>query len=232
MWDVADDLSDRVWLMPEVEAVEKVRLLFELYREMPAYWVVHRIEWLAKDLKGDDWEAVWQGFREVLSQESPELADPASYALWCGFFEDEHVAPKAWQALSTQAAPDILTKRLLSVSGPVPWAAKVETYRRLAKDRRWHRDLAEALWFCYGDVYGKTDVREARTLLSTLQLAPNTLEAENAATLKADFALGYSNYAEKLGFPGGTGATAPGPGARVWRRIKRFFSEGGQDHGA
>ena len=132
LWSVADDISDWALEAEGVEAADKVRLLFELHGEMPSYWVLQKVEWLAKSHKEIDWAVVWECFSAALSSESPEQADPASYALWCGPFEDDELAPRAWRALATEDAQDRMMERLLKVSGPVPWEAKVTTYRRLA----------------------------------------------------------------------------------------------------
>ena len=199
MWGVSDDVSDRIVELPDTPVAARVRLLFEVYREMPSYWLIHKVEWLAKEMKEEDWDAVWAGFREALSDESPEQADPAAFALWCGLFEDQEVAPRAWRALATAEAPDRMMKRLLSVSGPVPWEAKVETYRRLSNDSRWHSDLAEALRLCYADVLGKNDAREALVLFSRMQLAPNTVAGANAASVIKELKRGVAHYRDRGG---------------------------------
>lgn len=199
LWNVADDLSDWAVEMEGVETADRVRLLFELYREMPSYWVLEKVEWLAKSLTESDWAVAWECFRSALSNESPEQADPAGYALWCGAFEDDDLAPRAWRALATEDASDRMMERLLKLSGPVPWEAKVKTYRRLARDRRWHPNLAEALRLCYADSYGRNNAKEALVLYSMLQLAPNTATAQNLIAVVADLKRGIAHYRDKGG---------------------------------
>lgn len=198
LWKVADNLSDAIVDLQNVAVADRVRLLFELYREMPSYWLIHKVDYLEEEMDGDGWSAVWAGFRAALSDESAEQADPASYALWSGLFEGDTSAD-AWRALATDNAPDRMMKRLLRISGPVPWMAKVETYRRLAQDARWQVDLAEALHSCYADTYGQNDARDALELYARLQVPRGTVAAANAARAIKDLKRGVAHFRDRGG---------------------------------
>lgn len=156
-----------------------VSFFTDLYREMPAYGLLHQL-FIARaygDLDLDARRLFWSFAREMLSGEAAALADPVAYYMWCHFFEDQWVE-EAWKAL-TLGAPDRLIERILLVSGPVPFSIKRDLYQQKIGNKRWHYFIYRGLLHSAFDVYGKIDRAEARRLIGRLKLSLSKEESKN-----------------------------------------------------
>lgn len=136
-------------------------LAFELYRAMPCYANLMYLGYGALD------ERFWQRVRTLLDEPDDRLADPVSYWLWCGPFESPDEVEDAWPTMLRDAG-DLWLRRLLDVSGPVPWSLKTDLLHRLAGRGEWRDPVFAALESAAYDVFGAVDVPAARRLLDRL----------------------------------------------------------------
>jgi hypothetical protein len=150
--DVPHDLSDAV--------EDDLELAFALYRVMPCF---ANLMYVGMWGVGPDF---WPRLRALLDDPEPRLANPALYWLWCGPFEGSEVE-EAWREVTVDA-PDLRLRRLLDVSGPVPWRLKAPLLDSLASLRPWHPHVRRAIEVATVDVYGDLDVPAARRLLTRL----------------------------------------------------------------
>jgi hypothetical protein len=144
---------------------------FQVYRKMPCYGVLMYVGFEPHD------DAFWSEIRALLDDSDDRLAAPVQYWLWCGPFEEAKVSGPLFASLSTNAS-DRRVRRLLEVSGPVPWSEKGALLKRLAGNPTWHDTVLEALGGAAYDVYGQVDAPEAMSLL-------RKLPADRAADLQA-----------------------------------------------
>ena len=179
--DVPHELGDVIWWRGTAPWSERVALTLALYREMPCYantTYAHSLAEWDEETRG----GFWAEYRRLVSDEDDRLADPITYALWCGYFEDSATVEEAWREL---AQPALLTprglERLLDRAGPVPYRLKAPLYEQLVADRRWHTAIFRSLLYSGFDYFGKLDEKAARSLLARLTLPETT---EGLAMLK------------------------------------------------
>lgn len=134
---------------------------FQVYRQMPCYGVLMYVGFEPHDA------AFWREITVLLDDPDDRLAAPVQYWLWCGPFEKAEVSGALFEQLITNA-PDLRVRRLLEVSGPVPWSAKAPLLQRLAGKALWDTSVLHALEWAAYDVYGQIDVQEATKLLRKL----------------------------------------------------------------
>jgi hypothetical protein len=160
--DLPHRIADLIWDGPDSWA-EKIRLLFDVYDEMPGYghlmYVTHHYE----HFSASDRSLWWHKVAERLEAAVPAIASPIEYSLWCDFFENPDRVTEAWRHL-TQGNPSEGTLRaVLRASGPVPYVMKTRLYEQLITDPKWHEWILESLRASASDVYGDIDRRDART---------------------------------------------------------------------
>lgn len=154
-------------------------LSIALYRAMPCY---------ANLMYLDHWAPRTELLAELaalLEEPDDALADPVSYWLWCGpFEEDEQRSAAAWHQLTTDAS-EVRLRRLLDVSGPVPWPAKAPMFAALLSTTTWHPLLWQAVRGAVHDYCGRVDVADALRLIGRLTDPPLGLDvAELHRTLR------------------------------------------------
>lgn len=163
--DVPHELADLV--------EDDLDLALALYRAMPCY---------ANLMYIDHWASradLFRGLRSLLDHEDAALADPASYWLWCGPFEErEDGSAAAWQAMTADATERRLG-RLLDVSGPVPWSAKGPVLESLAGHERWHPAIWRAVRDGVTDVFGRIDAAAAQLLVARLTRPPEEIDTDD-----------------------------------------------------
>lgn len=173
--DVPHDLAAPLWDQGDSASLERVRLFWALYRELPCYAHFMYAKSHLGAWDGETRPAFWHEYRAVVSDPDERLADPATYALWCDYFEDLDTVAEAWTEI---AQPDALSERglqrLLAIAGPVPFDLKQSLYERLAEDQRWHVQIFRSLSHSAFDYYGDLDAGAARGLLRRLDLPPDT----------------------------------------------------------
>lgn len=155
--DVPHELSDLV--------EGDVGLTIALYRAMPCYANLM----YAADLETQP--RFWTELRTLLDDPDARLADPVLYHLWCGPFEDPARVDRAWREV-TDGTAGLRTRRLLEVSGPVPWSFKAPLLEQSARQIALNRPVLQAIEFAADEVFGQLDLDEARALLARLHVAP------------------------------------------------------------
>ncbi|MET0136169.1 MAG: hypothetical protein ABW215_21510 [Kibdelosporangium sp.] len=146
----------------------------------------------------------WDAYRRRLEAEEP--AQAIEYSLWVDWFEDRATAPAAFaevlgaEVLGAGAgAPERFAegpllrraRRVLPVSGPVPWPVKHETYQALVQVPQLHWALFRGILAGYHDVYGDLDPAAALAVLRQLHLPDDT---EHLAALRAVLEAGNRNH--------------------------------------
>lgn len=133
---------------------------FALYRAMPCYAVLMYVGFEPHDV------AFWTAVRSLLDDPDDRLAAPMAYWLWCGPFEGPEVRD-AWRQV-VEGAPRLRLRRVLSVSGPVPWELKAPLLERLCEQSEWRGPVLDALEGAAFDVLGSVEVGAALALLERL----------------------------------------------------------------
>jgi len=173
---------------------QRVRVGLGMLDMLDDYWVAASIRmYILADAPAI--ATLYAGYRERLELPSPPGAMILS--LWADWFEDPKTAAGAFAALLGDDV-DSLTEparrrveRVLSHSGPVPWAAKYDAYRAAADVPGLHPALFRGLLTSYLDYYGKNDPPAALALLDRLDLPPAT---EHLAKLRHVLTAGATNY--------------------------------------
>ncbi len=129
---------------------------------MPCYAGTMPFKWHVDDLAPADRERLYEGYADALDGDDERLAETVSYSLWVDFFEDQTTVTDAWEALIA-GAPDRRIERLLSISGPVPWALKAPWFAWLGK--RWRPQIAAAIRSARAEYYGQVDEADAARFL-------------------------------------------------------------------
>ncbi|MGE7387024.1 alpha/beta fold hydrolase [Streptomyces sp. NPDC004126] len=144
-------------------------------------------------------EQLWDGYRRRLEavREYPAIGD----SLWFDWFEVWQTAEEAFaEVLGNDrdrleaGAPEPLlrrARRVLEVSGPVPWKAKAATCEAAARVPELHPAVFRALLRGYHDVYGQLEPEPALALLDRLELPAGT---EHRAALGRVLAAGHRNH--------------------------------------
>ncbi|MFF1815717.1 hypothetical protein ACFVWG_00385 [Kribbella sp. NPDC058245] len=156
--DVPHELSDLI----DGDAA----LGFALYRAMPCYAVLMYVGFEPHD------EAFWAEVRSLLDDADDRLAVPMAYWLWCGPLEAHAEVADAWRQI-TAGAGALRLRRLLDISGPVPWELKAPLLEHLSKQTDWHEPVLGALEAAAFDYFGELNQPAARRLLNTLALPPD-----------------------------------------------------------
>ncbi len=113
--DVGDIIFDS-----NVNLSNKVGLIFEVYKDIPTYWLIALIALHWDELSKDARDVFWDETRRFLSQDDTSLVNPLGYALAVDFFEDGRKLDEAWNALVRSSPNKRLLERVLTFSGPVP----------------------------------------------------------------------------------------------------------------
>ncbi|WP_347147213.1 alpha/beta fold hydrolase [Streptomyces sp. W1SF4] len=142
---------------------------------------------------------LWDGYRRRLEavREYPAITE----SLWSDWFEVWQTAEEAFaEVLGNDrdrleaGAPEPLlrrARRVLEVSGPVPWQAKAATYEAAVRVPELHPAVFRALRASYHDVYGQLEPEPALALLDRLELPAGT---EHRVALRQVLAAGHRNH--------------------------------------
>lgn len=169
--DAAHDIGDLLLYDADISDVDRVRLMFEVYRDLPTYGLLMYGTDRLSELSQEAQDLFWDQFRELLAHPNDALADQVAYTLWCELFEDPSWVGEAWKVLTKEPASDLLLQRVLIHSGPVPYDLKRELYERLLPDEKWHYYIYRSLLHSAFDVYGKIHRKDAGQVLEQLELA-------------------------------------------------------------
>jgi hypothetical protein len=110
--------------------------------------------------------------RDLLDDPDDRPARPVRYWLWRGPFEaggDE--TADAWRETTAEVSKRRL-RRLLEVSGPVPWRLKGPLLDDRAPRHEWHSAVRAAIEGAGADCFGEIDPAAAARLLEVLGEPP------------------------------------------------------------
>src|SRR5579862_7682889 len=99
--EVPDEIEELIWgkwrYGPEAmqNDVEKVKLTFQIYTDMPCYAFVSQLSMYYIDLSPEAKALFWSQVRALLSQEDEALSASVDYSLWCDFFEHHNMVEEA-----------------------------------------------------------------------------------------------------------------------------------------
>ncbi|WP_106396415.1 hypothetical protein [Actinocorallia populi] len=204
--EVAHEWAQAALNDSELEPVERLRLGFGMLDLLDEFWVTAEIGFMVKAEKNPQVnEALWDAYRRRL--EAPQIAENVSYSLWVDWFENHATVETAFAEvlgadigeLQRGGRLDEITRdplirrvrRVLEVSGPVPWTIKLPVHQAVAGFPELHPALFRGLLLSYHDVYGDLEPRAALALLERLELPPGT---EHLATLSAVLREGHTNH--------------------------------------
>ncbi|WP_019927251.1 hypothetical protein [Nocardia sp. BMG111209] len=179
--DVAHQWASVALADPDLDESGRVRLGFGLLDLLGEYWVTCEIRFLMADT--DDprvHEVLWREYRSRL--EAPAAAETITYSLWVDWFENHATVETAFaQVLGNDAGrlrsgDEALlrrARRVLEISGPVPWMMKEPVYRAVVEVPELRGAVFQGLLSSYHDVYGDIEPESALRLLARL---PNDVE--------------------------------------------------------
>ncbi len=129
--DLPHDIGDVIF-DSELDSPSKVRLTFEIYKDIPTYWLIALIALYWDELPNDAKKVFWGETKKYLSHNNLAFVNPLGYALAVDFFEDQKRLEEAWGELvrsnsnkrvnmREQTGPNKqLLERLQKFSGPLP----------------------------------------------------------------------------------------------------------------
>ncbi|MEU6329583.1 hypothetical protein ABZ851_20260 [Streptomyces sp. NPDC047049] len=191
---------------PALDATARLRTAFGLLDLLGEYWVTMEIRLALADQHHPlPTEAFWAACR--LRLEAAAEPEALLYSLWVDWFEDRDTAATAfaevlgrdlaWRpAHEVAAGPDRgpwlrRARRVLEVSGPVPWPVKQPAYRTAAGISELHPALFRGLLGSYHDVHGDLEPEAAVALLKQLDLPAGT---EHLTKLHQVLEAGHRNH--------------------------------------
>lgn len=179
-WPEEPDAASETWhelvapiWYPEGEPppwVERLRLLFLLYREVPCYAVLSESWPFSSQWDAAARKLFWTEYRALLSDPDDRLAEPVAYTLWCQYFEGSETVADAWAEM---ARPSELSERgmqrLLESCGPVPFELKKTLYNTLLEEPHWWKWIRLSLMHSENDFFGDYDPVEAEVILAEIE---------------------------------------------------------------
>jgi hypothetical protein len=176
---VPHEIAEHLWFGSDADLGERLHLALDVYDRMPCYATLSYIRHFAAQFEAADLGMVWNSYRRWLEVPDDRLADPVAYSLRKDFFPSREFVAEAWRVLSTLERPRVRRlKRLLSISGPVPYQLKADLYARLMKDARWHPFILESVLKTRSDANGDVDLAAAKEALGRLGLSTEAPEFE------------------------------------------------------
>jgi hypothetical protein len=172
--DTPYHISNLVWRNDETPLMEKVRLILEIYHDLPAYSflaIIYRDEYRA--FPGEVRQFYFAELTRIaLEQES--LAEPILYTLALDFFDDLTEAAMAWTITSQRRDHPKWIQNLLEISGPVPFRLKYDLYHQLLPNETFHAAIFTSLYqSCFAPA-GDIDKGEAANVLNQLHVPRDT----------------------------------------------------------
>jgi hypothetical protein len=180
--EVAHEWTDKALGDPDLDEAGRVRVALGLLDLLDQYAVTMYLKVTPLTAGGE--ALLWAAYRRRL--EALESAEPVTYSLWVDWFEDPATVDTAFAEMvvgldELTERPLRRARRVLAVSGPVPWRLKHGLYRRAASTPVLHEALFLGLRGSLYDVYGDLDREAALGLLDGLDLPE-----EQVAVLRAD----------------------------------------------
>lgn len=171
--NIPHEISDMIWDEPG-DTLAKLELAFRFYEVMPCYGYLMYLSMNNSQFSVETKEYFWSHYKKFLAGDAT-LADPVAYSLWCDYFEDGGMVHEAWENLTSDISNGVLLRRVLVVSGPVPFPLKEKLYQRLLPQEMWHPAIFRSLLHSQFDVYGSMDRKRGLAFLQKLKL-PRDME--------------------------------------------------------
>ncbi|MDP9841476.1 hypothetical protein [Streptosporangium lutulentum] len=204
--EVAHAWTGAVLEDPDLDAAGRLRLALGLLDLLDDYWVTCEIRFAFADAQDPvRAELLWDAYRRRL--EAPEQAEPITYSLWVDWFEDRATVEVAFAEVLGNDVEELQArdrlhemvrdplfrraKRVLEISGPVPWPIKHPVYQAGVALPDLHLALFKGLLSSYHDVYGDLEPHAAHALLQRLDLPEDT---EHLVRLRTVLEAGHSNH--------------------------------------
>lgn len=182
---IAHEISDLIWYSEERDFSDenKMKLIFDVYRDMPCYAILWEISARYEDqLSRNVQEAMLRQVHYFLSQEDDALAMPIAYLLSVDFFGYNEQCRLIWNDLLRGNINDHLLRRLLAISGPVPFDLKKFVYLRLVHHRAWHKDIYYSLLHSPIQIYTQIEKEKAKRILEKLDVPADIEELNELRT--------------------------------------------------
>lgn len=170
------ELSEDIIYMDEISEVERISILFELYNQIPSYTVIARILSIETlDEKDNNIKNfLWNEFYNYLSFGDDFHAKNILYTLDVDYFEDERFVYDVWNYFMSKELNDTFLKRVLPVTGSVPYHLKSELYSKLITNKENHIYIFKSLYeskFGGFPLINQIDNVEAKKVLCNLDLS-------------------------------------------------------------
>lgn len=176
-WNLFDEISGDIWC-GDLELKTKIKLGFDFFHKFPSYYhflipFYHLI--MNKELENNIElkDVIWSKFMTYLSLEK-YYSDTVAYVLWVEFFEDGGTRDETWKGLLKHSENEKSLLVLIENSGPVDFDLKEPVYCKLLDNVNNHMSIFKSLLHSSFDVYGKTNHRKAKLLLSKLKISSDT----------------------------------------------------------
>ncbi|WP_424217062.1 GNAT family N-acetyltransferase (plasmid) [Streptomyces sp. BI20] len=198
--DVAHAHAHMLFADDRLTVPGRMRLALGLLDLLDDYWVTCEIGFALADLAdAAPTDLLWAGYRRRLEAERP--AEPVEYSLWVDWFENHRTVEQSYTGVLGRDAhllapgmSEALTRRarrVLEVSGPVPWPLKAPALHAAARVPELRMSVFHALRAGYHDVYGHLEPRPAHALLTALRIPADT---PHRAALTRVLARGLANH--------------------------------------
>ena len=168
--DISDGITDL-----DISDKAIIDLMFEVYEMAPSYSVLMYLVMMYDNLNLELKEYIMNRYADYLFQDDEHLSVPVGYSLWVDYFEGDDRVEFCYNAIfgrMKQEYNDI--KKLIDVSGPVPYHLKKDLYYTLTTDRIYHDLVYDGIVNSISDVYGHIPLEEATILLGKLEIDKTT----------------------------------------------------------
>ncbi|HEU4328859.1 MAG TPA: hypothetical protein VFS21_37325 [Roseiflexaceae bacterium] len=115
-------------------------------------------------------DAFWNRVIECLSNEDEAIARPVAFMIWIDFFEHPNYDEFSWRKLGRTDLNKHVIRRVLGISGPIPFKLKESFYRGFIRDKKWYQHIFEGLYGSAFDMFGKIDKIAALDIFRQLEL--------------------------------------------------------------
>ena len=169
--DDASGIANFIWWNDtNLDEESKLDLTLALFQIKPSYGVLMELSMNFEKLNNSQRDRIWKDYKAYLSKGNKNQKEAVEYSLWVDFFENNETVEEAWKSMIGNYENEVILKRLLPISGPVPFDLKEEFYKRVVKDEKWHEYILDSLVGSFFDVFGQINIEKARLILSRLKV--------------------------------------------------------------
>ncbi len=141
-----------------------------MFDQNPEYGVTLQLSMNFNKMSSYGKGQMWDHYKNHLKGEQTLQREQIEYSLWVDFFEDSETVNEAWGNLIGDYSNENILKRLLTISGPVPFGLKDKLYQKVIINKQWHEYILDSLVGGFFDVYGQIDFQRARIILPILKV--------------------------------------------------------------